>query len=714
LAINNKNTPIVDIFTLPFFNNEFKQLLEILRLAHFMSLKYDVMITNPPYVMSSKLEENMRAYLEDNYPEAKADLFAPFIQVNYLKSHGYRALVTPESWMFLISFRELREKVLNLGLFFAAHLGEKAFDGGFGTTAFILKNTIINGNLTVHDLTKYKTETSKKEAFVNNDNKYVRDKSDLSMLPNSIIGYLFSHQASQNFRYDSIGVIGDTKKGILTGDDKLFIRYWYEVELSKLCLKGDSIDLINDSEYKWFPVTSGGQKRKWYGNLESVVDLYKGGKNIKKLSKNYRLRDPKYYFTESISWSEVGGSNFSVRYIPSHVLFGNGGPVCFSKNKLISILGLLNSKVAKFYLSTLAPTINFGPDQIKLIPYIESNVDSVIKENISLSKEDWDSFEISWDFTKHPLIGTGKLTTIFDTFSHKTNADLSQLKQNEEELNEYFINLYGLQDELTKEVEDKYVSISIADKTRDIKSLISYLIGVLMGRYSLVKEGLIYAGGTFDPTQYGNFDVDKNGIIPIYSDINVEDGLVHRILGLIKQIYGESYYRDNIGFIAEALGKKNSETNEETLNRYLNNDFYNDHLKTYQKRPIYWMFSSGKLSGFKALIYMHRYDENTLAKLNASYFQPATTILRNQIGEIEKLISISGERELNQLNKKRLGLVEQLKEAIEYGQVLDYMANQYIKIDLDDGVKVNYEKFQNVKLVSDRGKLTKDLLIPIK
>ena len=235
-----------------------------------------------------------------------------------------------------------------------------------------------------------------------------------------------------------------------------------------------------------------------------------------------------------------------------------------------------------------------------------------------------------------------------------------------------------------------------------------------MGRYSLVQEGLIYAGGTFDPSKYGSYDVDEDGIIPIFTDLSVEKGLVHRIIGLIKSIYGQEHYRDNIAFIADALGKKANETSEETLNRYLNDDFYSDHLKIYQKRPIYWMFSSGKKNGFKALVYLHRYNANTLAKMNASYFQPATTVLRTRISEIEKQIQAASDKEKIQLERARFSLIEQLNEAIEYGQVLDYMANKYISIDLDDGVKINYEKFQKIEINTSNGKVKKDLLIPIK
>jgi len=714
LTSNIKENTQTDIFTASFFVHEFIDLLEILRVAHYLASKYDVLITNPPYCKTSNIDKNAKKYIEDNYPKSKADLFAPFLEVQLLKINGYRTMITPESWMFLISFHKLRLDILENGVLSIAHMGEKAFDGGFGTCAFILKNTRIDGNIKVFDLTSYKSELLKKQALLQRNNLYVRDKNDLKILPNSIVGYLFSHEASQNFKHDLIENVGETKKGILTGNDPLFVRFWFEVELPKLCLESSGLKDLYNKQYKWFPCTSGGKKRKWFGNLENVINLYDGGVDIKTKAKNYRLRDTQFYFRESASWGEVGGKNFAVRYTPPQVLFGNGGPVCFSNQKLKEIIGLLNSKVAKLYLATLAPTINFGPEQIRLVPFIDSDVNIIVDDCVKISKTDWDSFETSWEFKKHPLLGTGKLSKLFTDYKSITTSNFLALKSNEERLNDYFIKLYGLHNELTKDVDNANVTVSIANTVRDIKSLISYLIGVLMGRYSLSEDGLIYAGGVFELSRYNDYDIDKDGIVPIYSDTNIEDGLVHRITGLIKKIYGKDNYRDNIDFIAETLGKKSSETSEETLNRYLNEGFYQDHLKIYQNRPIYWMFSSGKLSGFKCLTYMHRYNQDTLAKINASYFQPATTILRNQISEIERQIFIAGENEKRLFERKRLSLVEQLAEAREYGQVLDYMANKYLSIDLDDGQKVNYAKFQEIEVTTNNGKVKKDLLAPIK
>lgn len=303
----------------------------------------------------------------------------------------------------------------------------------------------------------------------------------------------------------------------------------------------------------------------------------------------------------------------------------------------------------------------------------------------------------------------------YKAWEQECRARFDKLKANEEELNRIFIEIYGLQDELTPEVEDKDVTVRLADKERDIKSLISYLIGIIMGRYSLDVEGLAYAGGEWDSSKYVTYQPDGDGIVPIYTDLGMQDGMDTRIIELVKQVYGADTYRENIDFIAEALGKKNSESSEETLNRYLNDGFYADHLKIYQKRPIYWMFSSGKNSGFKCLIYMHRYNADTLALINGKYFLPESTRLKNELDELLATIESSEGRDRIRLEKERQKLADKYREAIEYGQVLDHMANKYIEIDLDDGVKVNYAKFQGIELVSDSGtKVKKDLLIPIK
>ena len=337
---------------------------------------------------------------------------------------------------------------------------------------------------------------------------------------------------------------------------------------------------------------------------------------------------------------------------------------------------------------------------------------------MAISKEEWDLYESSWDFEMHPLVSKGQDTLISDAF-HKWEDSckkrFEELRENEEELNDIFIRAYGLENELTPDVDDKDVTVRLAEKEQDVRSLISYLVGVVMGRYSIDSPGLAYAGGEWDASKYISFQPDDDGIIPIYKGIGMEDGLTTGLINLIKQIYGEDTYRQNIDFIAEALGKNSNESSEETLNRYLNDGFYADHLKLYQKRPIYWLFTSGKKAGFKCLIYMHRYNEDTLARINAKYFLPESTRKKNELDELNGRIAHAEGRDKLRLEKERQNLAAAYNEAIEYGQVLDHMANQYIAVDLDDGVKENYAKFQGIGIVTDGGsKVKKDLLAPLK
>jgi hypothetical protein len=313
------------------------------------------------------------------------------------------------------------------------------------------------------------------------------------------------------------------------------------------------------------------------------------------------------------------------------------------------------------------------------------------------------------------VCGVSTVKEAYKRWEEECRNRFDTLKANEEELNRIFIDIYGLQGELTPEVEDKDVTVRLADRERDVKSLISYLIGVVMGRYSLDVPGLAYAGGEWDAAKYKTYQPDDDGIVPVYQNLGMEDGLTAQLIKLIKHIYGEDTYRKNIDFIAESLGKNNNESSEEALNRYLNDGFYADHLKIYQKRPIYWLLSSGKNSGFKCLIYMHRYTADTLARINSRYFLPESTRLKNDLEELAGRLAKAEGRDRVRLEKERQKLAATYNEAIEYGQVLDHMANQYIDIDLDDGVKVNYAKFQAVEMVTDSGnKVKKDLLVPIK
>jgi hypothetical protein len=661
-------------------------------------------------------------------------MFAMFMETDLIKFNGYKAMINMHSWMFLSKYEKLRQELLKKTTFMSIlHLGSRAFESIGGevvqTASFIMRDKVSQYRTVVKRLVDY-SATEKKERFFDiNEGIFIRKTDKFKHIPSFIFAYWITESVFLDFiRFDKLSNYGQSKQGLATSDNKLFLRNWQEVNFNRIDFCGKDIKDTESGHYKWFPYSKSGMFRKWSNNNELIVNYENNGEAIKEtvMKKYPYLKTPDFvvkntssYFKPGITWNDVSTGKFCARKIDEGQIFDASSPMFFTFEYDINLLlAYFNSNVFQLFADIVSQGLHYSTGHIPNIPFIKCKNDTglikLVDECIHISKLDWDSFETSWDFKKHSLIGLGKLPTIFSNYKSITKANFKKLKANEEELNEYFIKLYELEDELSKDVHDAYVSISIANKTRDIKSLVSYLIGTLMGRYSLINEGLIYAGGKFDISKYGSNDVDKDGIIPIFSDLSIENGLVHRIIGLIKNIYGEENYRDNVDFIADALGKKSNETSEETLNRYLNDDFYSDHLKIYKKRPIYWMFSSGKKQGFKALIYMHRYNSNTLAKMNASYFQPATTVLRTKISEIEKQLLIALDKDKIQLERIRFSLVEQLNEAIEYGQVLDYMANKYISIDLDDGVKVNYEKFQKIEINTSNGKVKKDLLIPIK
>jgi len=724
LATNFKENTQTDIFTAAFFEHEFKNLLEVLRLAYFMAQKYDVMITNPPYLSENKMSLELKEYINKYYWNFRHDMYTAFLSAgkNLTKKNGFCSMITQHYFMYLSSFKETRSN-LDMNLLSLLHLGPRAFEEISGevvqSATFVMRNLSYDYTSIFINLLKFGNSKDKMIALLSIDLYplliHKVKVSSLSKFKEGVYAYSASSKMIEmiNTAY-TIEDYSISKAGIVTGNDDFFIRNWFEVN------KGE-IDFTPNVESlpKYSLMSKGGSGALYYGNIDYVIRLKDLWDNSK-VNVSVRRGDKLFYFKKGISWSQMGGGLNKQFYLIENCICGTSSPTIYPQNnhQMYYLLALLNSPVAKHVIKIMNPTtLSVLTSDISAIPVIISDLiklDELVIENLNIVKTNWDSFETSWDFKKHPLIGVGKISKLFIEYKSDTQSNFDTLKANAEELNEYFIKLYGLQDELSKEVDDAYVSISIANKERDTKSLISYLVGVLMGRYSLAEEGLIFAGGTFDPSRYGTYDVDNDGIIPIYSDINIKDGLVHRIAGLIKEIYGLEHYRENIGFIAETLGKKSNETSEETLNRYLNDGFYQDHLKTYRKHPIYWMFSSGKSSGFKCLIYMHRYNQDILAKINASYFQPATTILRNQITEIERQISIAADIDKRLLEKKRMSLIEQLSEAREYGQVLDYMANKYVSIDLDDGVKVNYAKFQGIEVTSNGGKVKKDLLVPIK
>ena len=553
--------------------------------------------------------------------------------------------------------------------------------------------------------------------------KYICNGDHFLNIPGIPIAYWVSDGFTDLFSYKKVSDYAEPRHGMSTGNNDLCLKLWPEVKYSDICFDAESKDDFDKKGRIYAPYKKGGEYRLWYGNNDYVIAYSAPARRRMEALSGYRSSSTSFFFKPSINWSDVSSSNFGVRTSPKGFAFdGRGASMFCDERHRLLLLGLLASKVTTYILNVLNPTLTFNINNVAAIPVLPvetNNIEGLVNECVDLSKEDWDQFEFSWDFRTNPLTGGDNMGRLisdkYSEWERKCQDRFEHLKRNEEEINRVFINAYGLQEELSPEVEDKDITVRLADKERDIKSLVSYLVGLAMGRYSLDVPGLAYAGGEWDDSKYLSYQPDDDGIIPIYSGIGMEDGLTTTLIKLIKLIYGEDTYRQNIDFIADALGKNNNESSEETLNRYLNDGFYADHLKIYQKRPIYWLFTSGKKAGFKCLIYMHRYNEDTLARINAKYFLPESTRKKNELDELNGRISHAEGRDKLRLEKKRQNLAAAYNEAIEYGQILDHMANQYISIDLDDGVKVNYAKFQGVEIVTDGGsKVKKDLLAPLK
>lgn len=695
-----------------------EELENILNVVEVLNNKYDVSVTNPPYMGGGKMDAPLKKYVQKNYPDSKADLFSVFMErlLSTTKDNGYMGTVTMHSWMFLSNFKKLRKKLQKHTIINMAHLGTRAFEeiGGevVQTTTFILQGRKHNGYVGNYErLVDYGSQDGKEEKYLEivdgkeNADLYHADQDNFDKIPGSPIAYWAIQSLYKDFKIGK-KFNGETKKGVLTGNNKLYLRLWYEVLHSKLSCNMESYkDMIN-SNFKWFPVTSGGQKRKWFGNFDTVVNLENGGEDIKENVKNYRLREPKYYFKEALTWTEVTSGIFNCRYVPTGILFGNGGPVAFiNNNDLYYYLGLLNSKVAMAVLSFIAPTINFGPEQIKKIPILYCTkitvVNNIVKNNISIAKQDWDAFETSWDFKCSPLL-VNKATTLeqaYNNWSQEALDRFNQLKANEEELNRIFIDLYSLQDELTPEEEDKEVSVRKADRVRDIKAFLSYFIGCVFGRYSLDQDGFAYAGGDWNASLYSTFKPNKENIILLTDRQYFDDerDIIVRLREFLSTTFDPDRLTDNVNFIAQTLDPKKFErgvSSEQIIRDYFANDFYKDHAKIYQKRPIYWEFNSGRNKGFKALMYLHRYTPEQLAMVRQYLhdLQPAMNDLieiDNDLLDQETTASAKSKyrKIISTLNK-------QMNELVKYDQVLDHLSQSPVDLDLDDGVLANHDKLQ--------------------
>ena len=716
------------------------QLKILLNQAKVLSEKYDVMITNPPYASISKMEDAVKKYATMHYPNSKSDMFAMFMESGFVKQNGFTAMINMHSWMFLSSFSKLRDALLNTDEFLTLiHLGAQAFEEISGevvkTVSFVMRKSKIPSITMACDRLVDSGKSSLKERdFLKKEHRFYSKRENFNVINGKPYAYWMSESALSKFKNKNLGSIAEIVSGMTTGNNDVYLKLWTELDFTRIAFNKRNLEDIDLSKMKWIPYHKGGAMRKWYGNHEYVVNWARSNEfNRAKTTMTH------VYLKPCITWSDISGTSFAGRFCFGGFMFDVKGSCAFADElTLKTLIAIFNSKVTPVYVEALNPTTTTQVGDLKRIPFVnmdretEATVHSLVESSILLAKRDWDSFEFSWDFLKHPLVVLSKNNTTatnnlipqdtigslawhYETWKTECQDRFNAIKANEEELNRILIDTYGLKNELKPKIKNSDVTIRLADKERDVKSLISYLIGLVMGRYSLDTPGIAYAGGNWDPSKYCSYRPDDDGIVPIYRGIGMENGLTVQLFNLIKLIYGKDSYRQNIDFIAEALGRKNNESSEESLNRYLNDSFFADHLKIYQKCPIYWLFTSGKNNGFKCIVYMHRYTSETLARINSRYLLPESTRLKNELEELVGRLAKANGREKVRLEKERQKLAAAYNEAIEYGQVLDYMANQYIEIDLDDGVINNYAKFQNVEMVTDSGiKVRKNLLASIK
>ena len=699
-----------------------RELLPLVQVAEALVQKYDVVVTNPPYMGASGMSAKLSDYVKKNFPDSKADLFACFIEYGNQMAvkHGYNCMVTMQSWMFLSSFEKMREKVLRIkSITNLMHMENMVMGIAFGTAVTIFRNDYVTGYKGTYNQIKLQDiENDKPRVFPVLENRFAQTSTDnFSKIPGSPVAYWVSEAMLSIFaECDRMGAFAEGRKGLVTGNDDLYLKLWHEV-----CMDNFSVFGGYDNT-KWKPCNKGGNYRKWYGNNDYIVNWGTEGKELA----NHRwpdgrqrssLRNSSYFFKEGLTWTYITSGTKCFRYYPEGFAFAGTGPGLFPKNNvnLWYILAYTNSIVFDRLLKLIgSSTISLESGEVERAPIrIESQklpeINKLAKSNTTLAKTDWDSFETSWDFVTHPFItyrsGAGyadipmnkwqyRIADAYHTWESNATAQFDLLKKNEEELNRIFIDIYGLQDELTPEVEDKDVTVRKADLGRDIRSFISYAVGCMFGRYSLDVDGLVYAGGEWDNSKYSTFAADKDNIIPISDDEYFEDDIVGRFVKFVEIVYGKDTLDENLKFIADALGGKGQP--KDVIRNYFLNDFYSDHCKIYQKRPIYWLFDSGKKNGFKCLIYMHRYQPDTIARIRTDYVHEQQARYRTAIADLETRIANASTGERVKLNKQLKTLNDQATEIHEYEEKIHHLADQMISIDLDDGVKVNYAKFQDV------------------
>ena len=720
-----------------------QQLLkDLVAVGEILGQKYEVVVTNPPYRAVSDIGAKLANFIKHKYSDSKADLFSVFMEVcrNFTHKNGYQAMITQHSWMFLSSFEKLRNKIQGTNIVNMIHLGSRAFEeiGGevVQTTSFVCFGRHIKSFKGIFcRLVEPLSQNGKEKMFLAKENRFIANQENFSKIPGAPIAYWISTKMYKILTTSKM--LSDftiPRVGLQSGDIEKFVRCWYEISHTN-----SSLDIINVNP-KWYPLVKGGNYRKWYGNDLCVVNWLNDGQEIKKCS-GARPQNVNYYFKSMICCQAITSSKNGYKFEKEGIIPDvNYRCLYLNKELLLYFLAILNSNIVLYITSIFSSTMALNISDLNRFPiviYNQKDVENLVEKNIHVERVDWDAFEISWDFHKHPLMpklpvgsdtvfidnnnnrGSESFTSIklqdeYDRVKDSWKKNFLQLKSNEEELNRIFIDIYGLQSELTPEVEEKDITVHrIFDSKEDVpesmkgsnyvltkqdvvKSLLSYAVGCMFGRYSLDLEGLAYAGGEWDASKYARFIPDPDNVIPITDEDYFEDDIVGRFVEWLKVVYGKETLEENLRFVADALGGS-GDTPRQRIRNYFLKDFFKDHCKTYQKRPIYWLYDSGKQNGFKALIYMHRYNKDTTGQVRAEYLGRMEGTYESEINRMEDIKNNGKGREVALAAKRIEKLKKQLQECRDYDEYIGHLALAAIDIDLDDGVKVNYVKVQTAK-----------------
>lgn len=713
-------------------------LLPLVRQALVLGMQFDAVVANPPYMGGKGMNPALKDYARATFPDSKADLFAMFMErgFGWCKPSGLNSMVTMQSWMFLSSYEEMREKLLTQRTIQTmAHLGARAFGEISGevvqTTAFVLHGQRFLGFKPVFFRLVDGQEAEKGAALRGNQNRFdTTVQDDFKIIPGSPVAYWASKSVINAFAPGvSLGAVAKPRTGLNTTDNATFLRLWHEVDFREINFSARSLDDSARASARWYPFQKGGEFRKWYGNNEYIVNWKGNGEDIKSAVMNNprdnttthwsrRIFNTEFFFKEGACWSTISSARFSARYLePGFIISNAAGGIFPDKLEVGQIVALTNSTIPNFFFTLLNPTINYSSGLVAQCPVMGFEYDrNVVSSAIALAKADWDISENSWGFQSPPILAMAEkpastLESSYFAWTSQNRKAVGEMMRLEEANNRLFINAYGLQDELSPEVPEDQITLTRADREKDCQRLISYAIGCMLGRYSLDEPGLIYAHAGnvgFDPSRYPSFPADADGILPVTDQPWFADDAPSRIREFLDVVWGPDTLEENISWLAESLGPKASETPEETIRRYIADQFFKDHLQTYKKRPIYWLFSSGKQGAFQALVYLHRYHEGTLARMRSEYVIPLTAKYAARLELLTQDASAAPSAAARtKITKQLEKLRKQQAELLAFDEKLRHYADMRIALDLDDGVKVNYGKFgdllDSVKIVTGGG-----------